>query len=448
MMVVVLVLLGLAMGVALGYWMAMGKTTSLREQLTFAQNRLGEERNLKAKAEATATRLTEENTRLQVAIGAQSKELELLKRKQTDEAQLREEKFAAQLKAAQQGMMSVAQTIMEQNRLKLNQANNEHIESATRPLKEAIAGMRKAMEDNAKENARQGSLFQEQIRLMMESSRRIGDKAESLANVLSRETKVQGNMGEIILGDILASQGLQEGVHYEVQGRLHDSNGNALKNDDTGSEMQPDVILHYPQGQDVVIDSKVSITAYKNYVEAKTDEDKAKYLKEHIQSLRRHVAELARKDYSRYILRGRQCVDFVIMFVPFESSLQLALANDPTLWSDAFKRKVFISGEQNLTAIIHIIHVAWTQHQQAENQKKVFGLAEQLLDRLGDFIKRYNDLGKRIESANAAYQNANNKLLTGNQSVVKKVHELIGLGAKQNPNRSIPTPEEDEKLIE
>ena len=134
-------------------------------------------------------------------------------------------------------------------------------------------------------------------------------------------------------------------------------------------------------------------------------------------------------------------MDFVIMFVPFESSLQLALANDPTLWREAFEKKVFVTGEQNLLGILHMIHIAWVQNQQAENQEKVFGLAEQLLDRLGDFVQRYNDLGDKLRKAQDAYDNANNKLISGRQSVAQKGRELVDLGAKENANRKIPMPE-------
>ena len=181
--------------------------------------------------------------------------------------------------------------------------------------------------------------------------------------------------------------------------------------------------------------------AYEKYVNAESPEDKDRYLQEHIKSVRQHVNELARKDYSKYVKNGRDVIDFVIMFVPFESSLQLALANDPTLWREAFEKKVFVTGEQNLLGILHMIHIAWVQNQQAENQEKVFGLAEQLLDRLGDFVQRYNDLGTKIEAVQKAYDNTNNKLITGRQSVTQKAQELITLGAKENPNRKIPMPE-------
>lgn len=380
--------------------------------------------------------------RLGAKAEAQAREIELLQKQAAETAELHDRQFAEQLRTAREQMTNVARQLLEMNADKLKAQNAESIGHITQPLKDAIGEMRRAIGESIKDSERNSASFREQIRLMMESNKSIGEKAESLANVLRRDNKAAGNMGEIILGDLLASQGLTEGIHYEVQARLRDENGRTLKNDDTGREMQPDVILHYPQGQDAIIDSKVSLVAYERYVNAETPEEKERYLQEHIKSVRQHATELARKDYSRYIKSPREAVDFVIMFVPFESSLQLALANDPTLWRDAFERKVFITGEQNLLGILHIIHVAWVQNQQAENQKKVFGLAEQLLDRLGDFAKRFSTLGDVLEKARNAYEFANNKLISGNQSVVKKGRELVELGAKENPNRKIPMPRE------
>ena len=323
----------------------------------------------------------------------------------------------------------------------LNKENQESMDHITQPLKDAITEMRKAINDNTKDHTAQTASLKEQLRLMMETGREMSEKAEGLANVLRRDNKISGNMGEIILGDLLTSQGLTEGIHYEVQARLRDELGRPLKHDETGREMQPDVILHYPQGQDAVIDSKVSLVAYQRYVNAETPEEKERALQEHIKSIRSHVNELSRKDYSKYIKAPREAIDFVIMFVPFESSLQLALANDPTLWRDAFEHKVFVTGEQNLLGILHMIHIAWVQNQQAENQQKVFGIAEQLLDRLGDFIQRYNKLGEHIELVRKDFEAAGNKLFTGRQSVVQKGRELIDLGGKENPNRRIPKAE-------
>ena len=382
-----------------------------------------------------------ENKKLNAIAEAQAREIELMGKQASEAAEMRERHFAEQLRTAKEELTNMTSRLLEQNASKLKERNAESMGAITQPLKDAIGEVRRAIGESMKDSERNSASLREQLKLMMESSRAIGEKAESLVNVLRRDNKTLGNMGEIILGDLLASQGLKEGIHYEVQERLRDETGRTLRNDDTGREMQPDVILHYPQGQDAIIDSKVSLTAYERYVNAQTPEEKEKALQEHIRSVRQHVAELAKKDYSRYVKPPREAVDFVIMFMPFESSLQLALANDPTLWRDAFERKVFITGEQNLLGILHIIHIAWVQNQQAENQERVFGLAEQLLDRLGDFIKRYKDLGDVLEKARKAYDFADNKLMSGNQSVVKKGRELVEVGAKENPNRKIPIPQ-------
>ena len=381
-------------------------------------------------ATSRVTHLEVENKTLHARTESQSRELELVREQMASEARHREEQFK-----------NMAQQLMESSASKLKESNKETMTVITQPLKEAMESMQKAINESQKDGAARSASFREQIQQMLQQTQQLGEKTDSLTNVLRRDNKISGNMGEIILGDLLASQGLTEGIHYEVQARLRDELGRPLKHDETGRELQPDVILHYPQGQDAIVDSKVSLVAYERYVNAETSEEKERYLQEHIKSVRQHVNELARKDYSKYIKNGRETVDFVIMFVPFESSLQLALANDPTLWREAFEKKVFVTGEQNLLGILHMIHIAWVQNQQAENQEKVFGLVEDLLDRLGDFVQRYNDIGAKLEAVQKAYDYANNKLVTGRQSVAQKGRELVDLGAKENANRRIPMPE-------
>ena len=198
------------------------------------------------------------------------------------------------MKTTKEQLRDMGVLLAEAQARHLNKENQESMDHITQPLKDAISEMRKAINDNTKDHTAQTASLKEQLRLMMETGREISEKAEGLANVLRRDNKISGNMGEIILGDLLSSQGLTEGIHYEVQARLRDEQGRPLKHDDTGREMQPDVILHYPQGQDVVIDSKVSLVAYQRYVNAETPEEKERALQEHIRSIRSHVTELAR----------------------------------------------------------------------------------------------------------------------------------------------------------
>ncbi|MBQ7426246.1 MAG: DNA recombination protein RmuC [Prevotella sp.] len=436
-MIVLYIIIGVAVGAAVLYFLMDRRMDVLRIEGGKKDIALSMKSEQLSAAASRVNHLEAENKQLHARAESQGRELELV-RQQIDE--IRGERQEEQQKRDAQ-FMNMAQQVLERSASKLKDSNTETMTGITQPLKEAITNMQKAINENQKESAAHSASFREQMLQMMRQTQLLGEKAEGLTNVLRRDNKVSGNMGEIILGDLLASQGLTEGTHYEVQTRLRDDMGRPLKHDETGKEMQPDVILHYPQGQDAIIDSKVSLVAYEKYVNAETTEEKERYLQEHIKSVRSHVNELARKDYSKYIKNGRESVDFVIMFVPFESSLQLALANDPTLWREAFEKKVFVTGEQNLLGILHMIHIAWVQNQQAENQEKVFGLAEQLLDRLGDFVQRYNDLGTKIEAVQKAYDNTNNKLVTGRQSVVQKGRELIDLGAKENANRKIPMPE-------
>ena len=408
-MIALYVIIGIAVGAVVLYLLMDRKMDTLRIEGGKKDIELAMKGEQLQDATSRVRHLEAENKDLHARAEAQGRELQLV-RQQIEE--VRGEKQEEQQKRDAQ-FMNMAQQVLERSASKLKESNTETMTGITQPLKDAIANMQKAISENQKESAAHSASFREQMIQMMQQTQQLGEKAESLTNVLRRDNKVSGNMGEIILGDLLASQGLTEGIHYEVQTRLRDELGRPLKHDETGKEMQPDIILHYPQGQDAIVDSKVSLVAYEKYVNAETPEEKERYLQEHIKSVRGHVNELARKDYSKYIKNGRDAVDFVIMFVPFESSLQMALANDPTLWREAFEKKVFVTGEQNLLGILHMIHIAWVQNQQAENQQKVFGLAEQLLDRLGDFVQRYNDLGTKIEAVQKAYENTNNKLITG-----------------------------------
>ena len=430
MMVALYIIIGVAVGAVVLYLLMDRKMDVLRIEGGKKDIELSMRTEQLNAATSRVNHLEAENKTLHAKTESQTRELELVREQMASEARHREEQFK-----------NMAQQLMESSASKLKESNKETMTVITQPLKEAMENMQKAISESQKDGAARSASFREQIQQMLQQTQQLGEKTDSLTNVLRRDNKISGNMGEIILGDLLASQGLTEGIHYEVQARLRDELGRPLKNDETGKEMQPDVILHYPQGQDAIVDSKVSLVAYEKYVNAETPEEKERYLQDHIKSVRQHVNELARKDYSKYIKNGRETVDFVIMFVPFESSLQLALANDPTLWREAFEKKVFVTGEQNLLGILHMIHIAWVQNQQAENQEKVFGLAEQLLDRLGDFVQRYNDLGSKIEAVQKAYESTNNKLITGRQSVVQKGRELVDLGAKENANRRIPMPE-------
>lgn len=385
---------------------------------------------------------------LNLELRQKATELHLLREQADKEAQLRAEKLAAQMDATKEQMTNLAQQLLERNAEKLKSENTDSIGLITQPLKEAIGEMRRELTQNRETSAANSATFQEQLRQMLESNERVGEKAANLAQALRGDNKAQGNWGEVILGNLLSCQGLREGIDYDLQTRLRDDLGQDLKNIDTGASMQPDAILHYPHEQDVIIDAKVSLKAYDDYVNAQSEEERTAALAAHVRSIRDQYQRLSKKDYSSYVQASRKSIDFVVMFVPNESALQLALTADSKLWYDAFDHKVLIAGELNLMAILRIIQIVWRQYQQAENQQRVFLIAEELLDRLGDFLKRYQKLGDALRNSLKAYEDAEKKVFSGRQSVVRKGNELKALGAKENPNRPIPSERADVEQLE
>lgn len=385
---------------------------------------------------------------LNLELRQKATELHLLREQTDKEAKLRAEKLTEQMNATKEQMTNLAQQLLERNAEKLKSENSDSIGQITQPLKEAIGEMRRELTQNRETSAANSATFQEQLRQMLESNERVGEKAANLAQALRGDNKAQGNWGEVILGNLLSCQGLREGIDYDLQTRLRDDLGQDLKNIDTGASMQPDAILHYPHEQDVIIDAKVSLKAYDDYVNAQSEEERTAALAAHVRSIRDQYQRLSKKDYSSYVQAPRKSIEFVVMFVPNESALQLALTADSKLWYDAFDHKVLIAGELNLMAILRIIQIVWRQYQQAENQQRVFHIAEELLDRLGDFLKRYQKLGDALRNSLKAYEDAEKKVFSGRQSVVRKGNELKALGAKENPNRPIPSEREDMDLLE
>ena len=388
--------------------------------------------------------LNRENRALAADLQAARKELELMRGQASREAAERDRRFQEQLRLVQEQLQNATREMLGRRSQELSQKNNEQMAAIIAPLKDSIREMRVAMDQSRDAHAKNTASLERAIEEVMKRAGEIGTEADKLASALRGENKVQGNWGELILDELLESQGLTEGIHYEKQATLRDSRGNALLNEETGRRMIPDTILHYPDGKDAIIDSKVSLTAFVDYQNAETDEARAEALQRHLRSVRQHVAELARKDYSAYIKPPRQALNYVIMFVPNEGALQLALAGAPELWREAFSKGVFITGEQNLTAALRIIQIAWTQVRQAQNQEAIYGTARMLLDRVADFITHFENVGQKLQDASEVYRKAADKLKDGRLSVVGAANKLIKLGAKASPKKTIP--EENEPL--
>ncbi len=379
---------------------------------------------------------------------ARQKEIEMLREQmQVQKAEadrIREEEKQQRAQEQQQSMTllkeqvtNLTQQLLQQRSEELNGQNKQSIGHIIDPLQKTIEEMKRAMQETKDAQLRNATSFEEQMKNLIAHTTQVQDSANRLTTALTNDSQVQGHWGEMVLKTILDAQGLHEGINYELQTTLRDATGAAIRHDETGSLMRPDVIIHMDQQRDFIIDSKVSLTAFIAYQNATTDEERAIALEQHKKSMRKHVKELAQKDYSRYIVAPRKSMNFVMMFVPHESALQLALYADNNLWHDAMEMGVFIVGEQNLYAALRAVELTWTQIQQAENHQQVYALADELISRVGDFLERYRKMGEHINRVQSEYVDCEKKLTTG-QSVLSSARKLTTLGAKMDKKHPLP----------
>jgi DNA recombination protein RmuC len=346
------------------------------------------------------------------------------------------------LKTVQEQFQNLATKVLDEQANKLKSQNTESMQVLTNPLRQHIEELQKAIHNTNAETAKQTASLSEQLRSMAEQTTKINETATHLTNVMRGGNKIQGNWGEMTLKNLLESQGLVMGRDFDLQNTLTDEHGNPVLNEESGARMVPDAILHYPNNEDVIIDAKMSIDAYAKYVETDDEAQRKVLAREVVRSVREQFKKLSAKEYSRYVKAPRTTVDFVIMYIPYEGALQLALTTEPGLWNEAFSKKIFITGQQNLMAILTMIHAAWRQYLQNENEKQVFVMAEELLKRVGAFIKEFDTLKEHLRRANDDCAELESKY-NGRMGIVQKANQLKKLGVKENVKYPIPADEDN-----
>ena len=322
-------------------------------------------------------------------------------------------------------MENATSEMLKRRQEEFTKSSSSNFEGIVNPLKETIDKMKKAMDENSTEQKLMKESVKSNLENMIRQSEAAQRSAEELTRAFKHETKTQGNWGEVILSNLLSSQGFTEGKDFETQATMKDADGRVILSDD-GNRMIPDVVLHLDEGRDVIIDSKVSMTAYINYANATDELAQRQYLKEHIASIKKHVDELAAKDYTHYQTRSR--IDFVIMFVPQVQALWAATAEEPSLWQDAMQKKVFIADEHTLYAALRIIRITWTHIDQERNHQKLYELAQEMIDRTGRFLKEYDSVGRNLQEAFNAYDASKKKLMTGGMSIGTTAGKILALG--------------------
>ena len=347
-------------------------------------------------------------------------------------------------------LMETLRAQMSADSERVLRAREEELEKRARSLFENLSagldkdlkGMKDAFEQNRRTHVETSQSLKENlnnaVKNLREQTMAIGDKADNLADALKGRNKAQGNWGEVILDNLFTSEGLREGRDYDKEETLRDEFGNILLNEDTDRRMRPDFILHYPDGNDIVVDSKVVLTAMYDYYSTDDDTLKADALQRNLAAMREQVRRLSKKDYSRYLRPGHRMLDYVIMFVPVYSALRLAYEADRNLWQDAYAQGVLITTEETLMPFLRMIRIAWTSHEQVANQQQIIAAAEMMLARVSDFCTAHAKMGEKLEDALKYYDACDRKLRERGQSIVGAANKLISYGVPKNPKKPLP----------
>lgn len=320
---------------------------------------------------------------------------------------------------------NIANKILEEKSQKFTEQNRSNLDIILNPLKEKIQSFEKKVEDTYKvENAERITLKAE-LKHLIEMNKQISDEANNLARALKGDNKKQGNWGEVILDKILERSGLIKGQEYKTQVSITTDNSKRL---------QPDVVIYLPDNKHIIIDSKVSLVAYESYVNGDNEEIREAAMKEHLRSLRDHIKGLSEKNYQGQI--DFNSPDFVMLFVPIESSFGVAIQADQELFSFAWDKKVVIVSPSTLLASLRTISSIWKQERQNKNAQEIAVQSGALYDKFVNFLEDLRGMGQKIDAAKESYDLALNKLSTGSGNIIRRVENLKDLGAKAS--KSIP----------
>ena len=349
---------------------------------------------------------------------------------------------AAKIETFKAQITAESERVLKSREEELEQRAKAMFESLAGTLDKDIRDMKDAFDRNRKTHIESSQNLKADldnaVRNLREQTLAIGDKADNLADALKGRNKAQGNWGEVILDNLFTSEGLREGRDYDKEETLRDEHGNIIRNEDTDRRMRPDFILHYPDGNDIVVDSKVVLTAMYDYYSTDDEEVKSDALLRNLSAMKEQVRRLAKKDYSRYLKPGHKMLDYVIMFVPVYSALRLAYEADRNLWQDAYDQGVLITTEETMMPFLRMINIAWKSHEQVANQQQIIASAEMMLARVSDFCTAHAKMGEKLEDALRYYDVCDRKLRERGQSIVGAANRLISYGVPKNPKKPLP----------
>ncbi|MEX0609936.1 MAG: DNA recombination protein RmuC [Balneolaceae bacterium] len=333
---------------------------------------------------------------------------------------------------------NLANKILEEKSEKFSKQNKEQIDQLLNPLGEKLEAFKKKVEDTYNDENRQRATLKEQIKQMGELNQRMSEDAKNLTRALKGDSKQQGNWGEVILQRILEKSGLVKGREYETQTSVTTEEGRRL---------QPDVVVHLPDNKFLIIDSKVSLTAYERFASCEDENEAAAALKQHITSVRGHVKGLSEKKY--HAIHGDRSPDFVLLFIPIESAFGCALQNDDMLYYEAFDKNIVIVSPSTLLATLATIDSVWKQEYQSKNAMEIAQRGGALYDKFVTFAESLESIGTHIDRLSRSYDDAKGQLTTGRGNLVRQAEMLKELGAKASKQlpESFSAEEEGLKIV-
>ncbi len=389
---------------------AVTRLSVAEARLAAAEQATSAEKEFRMRYEEQVQSLTEQRTRTEAELAAlraaSDTELSALRARSAEERAAEkaereqlEERFRQQFK-------NLATEILGEQSQRFKETNKESIDILLKPFRENIVDFRKRVEEIYTTQTSQRGELKSELKRLMELNQTISTEAQNLTNALKGNSKVQGDWGEMLLETILDSSALSKGIHYETQYNIKDEEGRNLR---------PDVVLHLPEKKDIVIDSKVSLTAFVGYTSADSEEEQRRYLAAHVASVRQHVTELGRKEYQRRL----NSPDFVIMFIPNEPAFLAALQNDTAIWSDAYDKKVIISSPTNLFALLKLVADLWKYNDQDKNTKEIAACGLKLYEQLVAFTSSLEGVGTALDKARDSYEDAHKRLCSGNDNIIR-----------------------------
>ena len=356
----------------------------------------------------------------------------------------------SQMAMIREQMQATSESVLKARQEELGERNLEQVAKIVDPINLSLKLMREALDSTKREHSDSMTRLDATIEANMRNSKELGETADRLTRALLGSVKVQGNFGELKLKQLLDDLGLEENSQYTTQQGLADRTGKSLRSADD-RRMIPDFILHFPNNRDVIVDSKVSLQAYEQYVNAESEMEREIALKQHIASVRDHVRSLASKDYSKYLDTNYTKLNFVFMYMFNEGALNLALLNDTALWRDAYDMGVLIMGPQTMYMNLRVLELMWTQSRQLHYQEKIVKEAETMIERVQLFAERFEAVEESFADTLKRFESL--KILTAERgsSIITSARHIISYGVKEEKRkRSLMTvyvEDEEESII-